>query len=70
MFSPEEVEFQKVMAARTALPVPPPAPFNADEQEQAGLITRAEARIEAPIHSTRHRMNRWRRFWFWLRRQR
>jgi hypothetical protein len=38
--------------------------------EQAGLIMRAEARIEAPIHSTRHRMNRWRRLWFWLRRQR
>jgi hypothetical protein len=38
--------------------------------ERAGLVTRAEARIEAPIHRTRHRMNAWRRLWFWLRRRR
>lgn len=39
MFSPEEIEYQKAMASREALPVPPPAPFNADEQEQVALMT-------------------------------
>ncbi|MFC4011314.1 extracellular solute-binding protein [Nonomuraea purpurea] len=36
-FSEEELEFQKVMKARKALPVDPPRPFNADEREQATL---------------------------------
>jgi putative aldouronate transport system substrate-binding protein len=38
MFSPEEVAYQKAMASRPAQAVPPPAPFNADEQEQAALL--------------------------------
>ncbi|MEU6715751.1 extracellular solute-binding protein [Nonomuraea sp. NPDC046802] len=36
-FSEEELEFQKVMKTRKALPVDPPRPFNADEREQATL---------------------------------
>lgn len=36
-FSAEEKEFQKVMTARKTLAVPPPHPFNADEQEQSAL---------------------------------
>jgi putative aldouronate transport system substrate-binding protein len=36
-FSAEEKEFQKVMTARRTLPVPPPHPLNADEQEQFSL---------------------------------
>ncbi|MBM7085184.1 extracellular solute-binding protein [Micromonospora sp. MMS20-R2-29] len=36
-FSPEEMEFQKVMNARTPLPVDPPAPLTDEEREQASL---------------------------------
>ncbi|SHM34834.1 ABC transporter substrate-binding protein [Actinacidiphila paucisporea] len=36
-FSQEEKDFQKVMTARKTLPVPPPHPLNADEQEQSAL---------------------------------
>jgi hypothetical protein len=36
--------------------------------EDAGLVTRAEATFEAPIHTHEHRMNIWRRAWFALRR--
>ncbi|MFG1810064.1 extracellular solute-binding protein [Streptomyces sp. NPDC049040] len=36
-FSAEEKDFQKVMTARKTLAVPPPYPFNADEQEQSAL---------------------------------
>ncbi|MGN9912145.1 ABC transporter substrate-binding protein [Phytohabitans sp. LJ34] len=38
-FSPEEQEYQKVLNARPAAPwvVPPPAPFNDEEREQATL---------------------------------
>lgn len=42
-FSEEEKEFQKVMTARKTLPVSPPHPLNADEQEQYGLY-------DAPLH--------------------
>lgn len=42
-FSDEEKEFQKVMTARKTLPVSPPHPLNADEQEQYGLY-------DAPLH--------------------
>lgn len=41
-FSQEEKDFQKVMTARKTLPVPPPHPLNADEQEQFALY-------EAPL---------------------
>ncbi|UWE07791.1 ABC transporter substrate-binding protein [Actinacidiphila bryophytorum] len=41
-FSQEEKDFQKVMNARKTLPVPPPHPLNADEQEQFALY-------EAPL---------------------
>ncbi|MDQ1288362.1 MAG: putative aldouronate transport system substrate-binding protein [Actinomycetota bacterium] len=37
MFSADEVEFQKVMGARKALPVPPPFPLTAEEQEEIAL---------------------------------
>lgn len=36
-FSEEEKQFQAVMNARKSLPVPPPHPLNADEQEQFAL---------------------------------
>jgi putative aldouronate transport system substrate-binding protein len=36
-FPPEEQAFQKVMDGRKLLPVSPPAPLTADEQEQANL---------------------------------
>ena len=36
-FSPEEQEFQKAMAAKKTLAVPPPFPFNSEEREQATL---------------------------------
>ncbi|WP_425719488.1 extracellular solute-binding protein [Micromonospora sp. DT233] len=36
-FSPEEQEFQKVMSARTPIPVAPPAPLTDEEREQASL---------------------------------
>ncbi|MEZ7124347.1 extracellular solute-binding protein [Nonomuraea sp. AD125B] len=36
-FSPEELEFQKVMNARKAWPIEPPHPFNEEEREQATL---------------------------------
>jgi putative aldouronate transport system substrate-binding protein len=36
-FPPEELAFQKVMNARKTLPVAPPFPFTADEQEEANL---------------------------------
>lgn len=36
-FSPEELEFQKAMNARKTLPLPPAAPLNSDEREQATL---------------------------------
>jgi putative aldouronate transport system substrate-binding protein len=36
-FPPEELTFQKAMNARKTLPVAPPYPFTADEQEQATL---------------------------------
>ncbi|NUS14739.1 MAG: extracellular solute-binding protein [Streptomyces sp.] len=41
-FSDEEKAFQAVMTARKTLPVPPPHPLNADEQEQYSLY-------EAPL---------------------
>ncbi len=47
MFSDEEKEFQKVMNARKALPVPPPHPLTADEQEQADLW---EAPLKDYVH--------------------
>jgi putative aldouronate transport system substrate-binding protein len=37
MFSPEELGFQKIMAAKKLLPLPPPYPFTDDEREQATL---------------------------------
>ena len=36
--------------------------------EDAGVVTRAEATVEAPIHAHEHRVNIWRRMWFALRR--
>lgn len=36
-FSEEEKQFQAIMTARKTLPVPPPHPLNADEQEQFAL---------------------------------
>jgi Uncharacterized protein conserved in bacteria (DUF2171) len=36
--------------------------------EDAGLVRRAEAAVEAPIYRNAHRMNVWRRVWFALRR--
>ena len=36
--------------------------------EDAGVVTRAEAAVEAPIHTHEQRMNIWRRAWFALRR--
>ena len=36
-FPPEELEFQKVMNSRKTLPLPPPAPLNSDDREQATL---------------------------------
>ncbi|SCL47933.1 ABC transporter substrate-binding protein [Micromonospora yangpuensis] len=36
-FSPEEMEFQNVMNARPAKPVPPPYPFTDEEREQVSL---------------------------------
>ncbi|MBP2708535.1 extracellular solute-binding protein [Microbispora sp. RL4-1S] len=36
-FSDEEVEWQKVMNARNAMPPKPPSPLNEDEREQASL---------------------------------
>ncbi|MEO3768900.1 extracellular solute-binding protein [Micromonospora sp. B9E7] len=36
-FSPEELEFQKVMDARTPRAVPPPRPFTDEEREQVSL---------------------------------
>ncbi|MBF8189422.1 extracellular solute-binding protein [Nonomuraea sp. K274] len=36
-FSEEELEFQKAIEPRKALPVPPPAPLNEEEREQATL---------------------------------
>jgi len=38
MFTPEELEFQDAMADKQQTELPPPHPFNADEQEQATLI--------------------------------
>jgi hypothetical protein len=36
--------------------------------EKAGIVTRAEAAVEAPIQRHEHPMNIWRRSWFALRR--
>jgi hypothetical protein len=36
--------------------------------EDAGLLTRAEAAVEAPMHRREESMNIWRRLWFGLRR--
>ena len=36
--------------------------------EDAGMATRAEAAVEAPIHAHEHRVNIWRRIWFAFRR--
>jgi putative aldouronate transport system substrate-binding protein len=36
-FPPQELEFQKVMDARRALPLAPPAPLNAQQQQQTTL---------------------------------
>ena len=36
--------------------------------QNAGVVTRAEAAFEAPIHTHEHPMNIWRRAWFALRR--
>lgn len=36
-FPPEELAFQNVMDSRKALPLPPPAPLNSDDREQATL---------------------------------
>jgi hypothetical protein len=36
--------------------------------EKAGVFTRAEAAVEAPIQRREHPMNIWRRAWFALRR--
>jgi Uncharacterized protein conserved in bacteria (DUF2171) len=36
--------------------------------EEAGVVTRAEAVVEAPIHAHEHRLNVWQRLWFALRR--
>jgi len=36
-FPPEELTFQNVMDGRKALPLPPPAPLNSDDREQATL---------------------------------
>jgi hypothetical protein len=36
--------------------------------EDAGIVTRAEAAVEAPLHRHAERMNVWRRAWFALRR--
>jgi hypothetical protein len=36
--------------------------------ESAGIVTRAEAAVEAPIQTHEHSMNVWRRAWFALRR--
>jgi hypothetical protein len=36
--------------------------------EDAGVVTRTESAVEAPIHGHEHRMNIWRRAWFALRR--
>jgi putative aldouronate transport system substrate-binding protein len=36
-FPPEEVAFQKTMDARRTLPLPPPAPLNAQDQQQTTL---------------------------------
>jgi hypothetical protein len=36
--------------------------------EKAGIVTRAEAAVEAPIQTHEHPMNIWRRGWFALRR--
>jgi hypothetical protein len=36
--------------------------------ENAGVVTRAEAAVEAPIQTHEHRINIWRRGWFALRR--
>jgi hypothetical protein len=35
--------------------------------ESAGVVRRAEAAVEAPIHGHEHRINIWRRAWFALR---
>ena len=37
------------------------------EPEKAGLLTRAEARVEAPIHRRPEHENLWRRLWLRLR---
>ena len=36
--------------------------------EKAGIVTRAESAVEAPIQTHEHEMNIWRRGWFALRR--
>lgn len=36
--------------------------------EKAGIVTRAEAAVEAPVQTHEHRMNIWRRGWFAIRR--
>ena len=36
--------------------------------EKAGIVTRAEAAVEAPIQTREHEINIWRRGWFALRR--
>lgn len=36
--------------------------------DDAGVVTRTEAAVEAPIHTHEHRVNIWRRMWFALRR--
>jgi hypothetical protein len=36
--------------------------------EDAGAVTRAEAAVDAPLHTHEHRINIWRRAWFALRR--
>jgi hypothetical protein len=40
------------------------------EPEKAGLITRAEARVEAPVHRRLEHENLWRRLWLRLTRPR
>ena len=36
--------------------------------EEAGMLRRAEAAVEAPVHRHEHGVNIWRRIWFALRR--
>jgi len=39
MMSPEEIEFQKAMKAKTVEPLPPPAPLSDADREQATLLS-------------------------------